>query len=97
MDGGELLGAGQSRGLEPIVPTENPFLSADGTPQPFVQSNNHAVFTVLDTATGEVTSYSADITASELPVVLGRGVSVGIASHRGPTAVPSLRRRGVGR
>lgn len=63
---------GNPGGLEPIVPTENPFLSADGTPQPFVQSNNHAVFTVLDTASGEVTSYSADITAGQEPVVLDR-------------------------
>jgi hypothetical protein len=63
---------GNPGGLEPIVPTVNPFLAADGTPQPFVQSNAHAVFTVFDTATGEVTSFSADVTAGEDPVVLDR-------------------------
>ena len=47
-------------------------VAADGTPQPFVQSNAHAVFIVFDTATGEVTSYSADVTAGESPVVLDR-------------------------
>jgi len=63
---------GNPGGLEPIVPTENPFLAPDGTPQPFVQSNDHAVFTVLDTATGEVTSYAANITAGEAPSVIDR-------------------------
>lgn len=63
---------GNPGGLEPIVPTENPFLAADGTPQPFVQSNNHAVFTVFDTATGEVTSYAANVTAGEAPALIDR-------------------------
>lgn len=63
---------GNPGGLAPIVPTENPFLAADGTPQPFVQSNHHAVFTVLDTGTGEVTSYAANVTEGEQPVLLDR-------------------------
>ncbi|WP_353807694.1 hypothetical protein [Agromyces sp. SYSU T00194] len=61
---------GNPGGLEPIVPAVDPYLAADGTPQPFVQSNDLAVFTVFDTATGEVTSYSANVTAGEAPKVI---------------------------
>lgn len=64
---------GNPGGLAPIVPTENPHRAADGTPLPFVQSNDHAVFTVLDTGSGEVTSYSYDLrTPDTAPVVLDR-------------------------
>ncbi|WP_084469890.1 metallophosphoesterase family protein [Jiangella gansuensis] len=64
---------GNPGGLAPIVPTENPHRSADGTPLPFVQSNDHAVFTVLDTGAGEVVSYSYDLRTPDAdPVVLDR-------------------------
>jgi len=71
-DTSNYLAQGNPGGLEPIVPTENPLLAADGTPQPFVQSNDHVVFTVFDTATGEVTSYAANVTEGEQPTMLDR-------------------------
>jgi hypothetical protein len=64
---------GNPGGLEPIVPTENPFTTSDGVPQPFVQSNDHVVFTVLDTGAGEVITWYVDMrTADAGPVVLDR-------------------------
>lgn len=51
---------GDPYGLEPIVPTENPLRAADGTPLPYVASNDHTVFSILDTDTGVVTSYGFD-------------------------------------
>ncbi|MFV2012372.1 MULTISPECIES: hypothetical protein [unclassified Micromonospora] len=44
-----------------------------GPPLPFVQSNDYSVFSVLDTGTGEVTSYRYDVRTPDVtPVVLGR-------------------------
>lgn len=64
---------GNPGGLVPQVPTENPHLAEDGTPLPFVQSNDHIVFTVLDTGAGEVISYVHDMREPDAaPVELDR-------------------------
>lgn len=51
---------GDPNGLEPIVPTLAPLTNEDGTPQPFLTSDTLTVFTILDTATGLVSSYYFD-------------------------------------
>ncbi|MDF9717701.1 metallophosphoesterase [Nocardioides sp. ChNu-153] len=48
-------------GLEPIVPNVAPYTNEAGTPLPYVQDNNLAVFTKLDTGSGEITTYSFDV------------------------------------
>ncbi|MEK8226906.1 hypothetical protein NKG05_13700 [Oerskovia sp. M15] len=71
-DASNYLAQGNPGGLAPVVPTVNPHRTPDGTPLPFVQSNTNAVFTALDTATGEVTSYDIDLAAGGEPRVLDR-------------------------
>ncbi|MFW6774509.1 hypothetical protein ACOACO_09515 [Nocardioides sp. CPCC 205120] len=48
-------------GLEPIVPNVAPYTNEAGTPLPFVQDNNLAVFTKFNTGSGEITTYSFDV------------------------------------
>ncbi|WP_435736655.1 hypothetical protein V5D56_18075 [Cellulosimicrobium sp. PMB13] len=71
-DAANYLAQGNPGGLAPVVPTVNPHRASDGTPLPFVQSNTNAVFTALDTATGEVTSYDLDLAAGGKPRILDR-------------------------
>lgn len=67
------LAQGNPGGLEPQLPTMAPLTDPAGTPLPFVQSNDHSVFSVLDTGTGEVTSYRFDMrTPHAAPVVFDR-------------------------
>lgn len=67
------LAQGNPGGLAPIVPTEAPVYAPNGQPQPFVQSNDHNVFTVLDTGTNEVISYIYDLrTPTIAPKLLDR-------------------------
>lgn len=67
------LTIGNPGGLAPILPTENPMRADNGEPLPFVQSNDHNVFTVLDTGANEVVSYIYDVRTPEVePVVLDR-------------------------
>ena len=66
-DAGNYVAVGNPGGLDPIVPTENPMLSGDGQPLPFVQSNDHVVFTVLDTKANEVVSYIYDVRTPDVP------------------------------
>ncbi|WFE28401.1 metallophosphoesterase [Solwaraspora sp. WMMD791] len=67
------LAQGNPGGLAPQLPTVAPLTNPAGTPLPFVQSNDHSVFSVLDTGTGEVTSYVFDLRTPEVaPVVLDR-------------------------
>ena len=58
---------GQAR---PVVPTVNPFLAADGTPEAHVASNEVTVFSILDTGDGMVTSYAFDTTDPDAEVVV---------------------------
>jgi len=66
-DASNYMAIGNPGGLKAIVPTVKPFTTAEGTPQPFIQSNGHIVFTVLDTGTNEVTSYVKDMADVEAP------------------------------
>lgn len=63
----DYLAQGNPGGLDPIVPNVRPYLAEDGTPLPFVQSNDLAVFSVLDTGAGNVTSYVYDVTTPDVP------------------------------
>ncbi|MEJ3744603.1 metallophosphoesterase [Actinomycetes bacterium KLBMP 9797] len=51
---------GDPGGLAPIVPTIAPLRGPDGTPLPFVASNQITVFSELDSAAGVVRSYRFD-------------------------------------
>jgi hypothetical protein len=72
-DADNYLAQGNPGGLDPVVPSVAPLTNADGTPLPFVQSNDYAVFSILDTRAGEITSYLYDMrTPDTPPVVLDR-------------------------
>ncbi|HEY9876830.1 MAG TPA: metallophosphoesterase, partial [Leptolyngbyaceae cyanobacterium] len=51
---------GDPNGLEPILPTIAPLKDEQGIPQPFIASNDITVFSLLDTETGQVSSYYFD-------------------------------------
>ncbi|WES62824.1 metallophosphoesterase [Microbacter sp. GSS18] len=64
---------GDPGGLEPVVPSVAPFPGEDGVPQPYVQSNDHAVFSVLDTGAREVVTWAFDVRAPDVaPWVIDR-------------------------
>lgn len=52
--------SGEPYGLTPITPNIRPFTGADGTPQPYVASNDITVFSILDTGSDTVGSYYFD-------------------------------------
>jgi len=54
------IAQGDPNGLEPIVPTLAPLLAEDGTPLPYIASNDLTVFSILETASGTVSSYYFD-------------------------------------
>lgn len=56
------LAYGSPGGLEPIVPSENPFPAANDPtqPAPYVASNDYSVFTAFDSGTGKVQSWIFD-------------------------------------
>jgi len=56
----DYVAIGDPNGLEPIVPTIAPIISQDGTPLPYVASNDITVFSIFDTLTGIVSSYRFD-------------------------------------
>ncbi len=60
------LSMGNPGGLDPIVPTVEPFTNPDGVPLPFVQSNDLCVFTTLQTDTREVTAWVYDVKRPEV-------------------------------
>ncbi|NEQ32591.1 MAG: metallophosphoesterase [Leptolyngbya sp. SIO4C5] len=51
---------GDPYGLEPILPSVAPLTREDGTPLPYIASNDITAFSILDTAEGTVTSYYFD-------------------------------------
>ncbi|GAB4508625.1 MAG: hypothetical protein OHK0046_01590 [Anaerolineae bacterium] len=62
---------GDPHGLEPIMPSISaPETDADGNPLPCVNSNDIAVFSVFDTATGIISSYYFDTRDPESEVIL---------------------------
>jgi hypothetical protein len=65
----EYTAMGDPNGLEPIVPNIDPLLDTDGNPLPYIASNDLTVFSVLDTATGGVSSYRFDTRTPEIAVI----------------------------
>ncbi|MEV8254444.1 hypothetical protein AB0O95_10825 [Rhodoglobus sp. NPDC076762] len=67
------LSQGNPGGLDPVVPSVAPFTTADGTPMPFVQNNDLAVFTMLDTGENEVVTYAFDVRTPDVaPWIIDR-------------------------
>ncbi|MFE4107980.1 metallophosphoesterase family protein [Almyronema epifaneia] len=60
---------GDPYGLEPIVPAIAPLTSAEGTPLPYIASNDITAFSILETDTGHVTSYYFDTREPDSDVV----------------------------
>lgn len=60
---------GDPNGLAPVMPTLHPFVDTAGRPQPYIASNEMTVFTILDTATGRVSSYRFDTRQPKSDVV----------------------------
>lgn len=60
---------GDPYGLEPVVPTLAPLTGPNGKPQPYIASNDITSFSILDTGTGEITSYRYDTRTPGAPVV----------------------------
>lgn len=60
-DPSNYLAQGNPGGLDPVVPTIEPLLAADGTPLPFLWGNQYAAFTMLDSGVGEVTTWVYDL------------------------------------
>lgn len=58
---------GDPAGLEPVMPSVAPLIDAQGRPQPYVASNDVTVFSILDTGTGDVTSYAYDTRTPDRP------------------------------
>jgi Calcineurin-like phosphoesterase len=65
----DYVAIGDPNGLQPVVPTIAPLLGEDGKPQPYIASNDITVFSILDTATGTVSSYRFDTRYPESEVV----------------------------
>ena len=56
----DYVATGDPNGLEPVVPTIDPLIDENGQPMPYIASNDITVFSILDTGTGTVSSYSFD-------------------------------------
>lgn len=52
---------GDPAGLTAVIPTVAPFNDEAGQPLPYVASNDYTAFSILDTATGDVTTYIFDV------------------------------------
>lgn len=71
---------GNPNGLPPQIPTVAPLRDKAGQPLPYIASNDITVFSVLDTATGQVCSYYFDTRLPESEVVLCDRFSLGRSS-----------------
>ncbi|MDD9206204.1 metallophosphoesterase, partial [Georgenia sp. 10Sc9-8] len=83
-DAENYVAQGNPGGLDPIMPTGTPLTGEDGEPVPFVQSNDHAVFAVLDTGTNEVISYHYDVRTPDQPAIELDRFSLGRAPGEEP-------------
>jgi len=54
------IAVGNPNGLKPIVPSISPLTDETGNPLPYIASNDITVFSILDTATGTISSYRYD-------------------------------------
>jgi 3',5'-cyclic AMP phosphodiesterase CpdA len=60
---------GDPNGLKPVIPSLYPLLDQSNQPQPYVASNDLAIFSILETETGTVSSYRFDSIKPQEPVV----------------------------
>jgi Calcineurin-like phosphoesterase len=60
---------GNPNGLAPVMPTIAPLTEPDGTPLPYIASNEMTAFSIFDTASGSVSSYRFDTRHPDSPVV----------------------------
>ncbi|WP_164929004.1 metallophosphoesterase family protein [Gloeobacter violaceus] len=60
---------GDPNGLEPVIPNLAPLIDPDGKPQAYLASNEITAFSILETATGTVTSYRFDTREPDSPVI----------------------------
>ncbi len=65
----DYVAQGDPNGLEPVVPTLAPLLDDSGQPLPYLASNDITAFSILETATGTVSSYYFDTREPESAVV----------------------------
>jgi hypothetical protein len=56
----DYVAIGDPNELEPVIPTIAPLFDDDGKPLPYIASNDITVFSILDTASGTVSSYRFD-------------------------------------
>lgn len=56
----EYVAVGDPNGLEPVMPTLAPLADTDGRPLPYIASNEISAFSLLETATGTLSSYRFD-------------------------------------
>ncbi len=64
------VAVGDPNGLAPVVPSITPLLSPEtGDPLPYIASNSITVFSILDTATGSISSYRFDTRTPEQPAI----------------------------
>ncbi|MBW4466477.1 MAG: metallophosphoesterase [Pegethrix bostrychoides GSE-TBD4-15B] len=62
----QYIASGDPNGLSPVLPTIRPSLES-GQPQPYIASNQITVFSILETATGTVSSYRFDTAQPSTP------------------------------
>lgn len=60
---------GDPNGLEPIIPTIAPLVNENNQSLPYLASNDITVFSILDTASGTVSSYRFDTREPNSPVI----------------------------
>lgn len=60
---------GDPNGLEPVMPTIAPLLREDGQPMPYIASNEITVFSIFETATGQISSYRFDTREPDSKVI----------------------------
>jgi Calcineurin-like phosphoesterase len=65
----EYISIGNPNGLEPIIPTIAPLTDEQEKPLPYIASNDITVFSILETATGTVSSYMFDTRKPDSEVV----------------------------
>lgn len=60
---------GNPNGLSPVIPSLAPVMGEDGQPLPYLSSNDITAFSLLDTATGLVSSYRFDTREPKAEVI----------------------------
>jgi hypothetical protein len=68
-DSDNYVAQGDPNGLDPVVPTIAPLTDKNGTPLPYLASNEITAFSIFNTGTGTVTSYRFDTRQPDSPAV----------------------------